>query len=78
MKILLAIFKGLSYLPLPLLYILSDVLFVLVYYVVRYRRGVVRRNIDASFPEHTAKERRGIERDSTVSSATILWRPSNS
>ena len=63
MKILIALLKGLSHLPLRLLYVLSDVLFVLVYYVVRYRRGVVRRNIDASFPERTAEERRGIERD---------------
>ena len=63
MKILIALLKGLSHLPLRLLYVLSDVLFVLVYYVVRYRRGVVRRNIEASFPERTAEERRGIERD---------------
>ena len=32
----------LSLLPLRLLYVLSDALFLLVYYCVRYRRGVVR------------------------------------
>lgn len=43
-------------LPFRALYIISDLLFVLVYYVVRYRRRVVKENIVSSFPEKTEKE----------------------
>lgn len=52
----------LSRLPLGVLYVISDLLFPLVYYVVRYRRGVVRENLRNSFPERSEKERRRIER----------------
>lgn len=46
-----------SYLPLWWLYRLSDLLFPLAYYVVRYRRNVVRQNLRKSFPELTERER---------------------
>ena len=42
---------GMALLPMWVLYGLSDVLFVLIRYVVRYRVKVVRRNIGESFPE---------------------------
>lgn len=45
-----------SLLPLRVLYIFSDFLFCLVYYVVRYRRKVVRKNLSDSFPDKTLKE----------------------
>ena len=51
-----------SLLPFWLLYRISDVLFFFVYYVVRYRRGVVRENLAGSFPEKTKKEREDIGR----------------
>ncbi|MDR0836095.1 MAG: lysophospholipid acyltransferase family protein [Tannerella sp.] len=50
-------------LPFPLLYLFSDMLYVLVYRVVRYRLKVVRRNMKASFPEKTETELRQLERD---------------
>lgn len=53
----------LSLLPLRMLYVLSDVLYVLMTSVVRYRRKVVRNNIVSSFPEKTTAEHRRIERD---------------
>lgn len=62
MKCLIALLRLLSRLPLRLLYVLSDVVFPLLYYVVRYRRGVVRGNIERSFPELARKEQRRIER----------------
>lgn len=43
--------RAISRLPFAVLYALSDLLFPLVYHVVRYRRGVVRRNLRESFPE---------------------------
>jgi len=54
----------LSWLPLPVLYLLSDfVLYPVVYYLVRYRKKVARENLKNSFPEKTTKELRKIERD---------------
>jgi Kdo2-lipid IVA lauroyltransferase/acyltransferase len=54
-KILYKFFSGLWYilslLPLKLLYALSDIAYYFVYYVVRYRRGVVRHNLMTAFPE---------------------------
>ena len=51
-----------AHLPLAWLYRLSDLLYGLVYYVVRYRVKVTRRNLAASFPELTEAERRALER----------------
>lgn len=50
-----------SYLPLEVLYILSDCLYPIVHYIVRYRVSVVRKNLRNSFPEKTEAELRGIE-----------------
>ncbi|MEM1137892.1 MAG: lysophospholipid acyltransferase family protein [Bacteroidota bacterium] len=50
------IIRLLSRLPMPVLYIISDCLFVLAYYVVGYRRKVVMANLINSFPEKTKKE----------------------
>ena len=50
-RLLLAAFSLLSLLPLRLLYCISDIGFVLMYYMVRYRRHIVRQNICSAFPE---------------------------
>lgn len=46
----------LAWLPLWVLYILSDLLYPMVYYVVRYRRKVTRTNLTKSFPTKSEKE----------------------
>lgn len=51
-----------SALPFWLLYILSDFNYLLIYYVGRYRRKVVRDNLAHSFPEKSDAERLQIER----------------
>lgn len=48
--------KFLSYTPFCVLYVLSDCLFYLLYYVVRYRRRIVRKNLTESFPEKSEQE----------------------
>lgn len=53
---------ALSLLPLRLLYVLSDALYVLVYHVVRYRRHLVRKNLTDSFPDKSPAEILSIER----------------
>lgn len=54
--------RALAFLPLWFLYFLSDLLFYLVYYVVRYRRKVVRKNLMGSFPDKNTAEILQIER----------------
>ena len=49
-------------LPLSFLYFLSDILFFPLYYVIRYRRKIVRRNLLASFPERSLLEIKKIEK----------------
>jgi len=60
--IVLTVWYLLSLLPLRLLYVLSDCLFVLMYYVIGYRKKVVRENLASSFPEKSAEELRKVER----------------
>lgn len=54
--------KALSHIPFPLLYVISDLLYYPVYYLVRYRRKVVRKNLTSSFPEKELREIKRIER----------------
>lgn len=61
-KVIYALFYALSLLPLRVLYAFADVGYVLIYYVVRYRRGIVRRNITSSFPDMSAADVRRTER----------------
>ena len=51
----------LMWLPLPLLYPLSDLCAILMYHVLRYRRKLVRRNLTQSFPEKSLKEIKRLE-----------------
>lgn len=60
--LLVACWYPLSLLPFRLLYILSDFLSLLLYYVVRYRRRVVFANLTSAFPEKSPREIRTIAR----------------
>ncbi|MBQ6187811.1 MAG: lysophospholipid acyltransferase family protein [Prevotella sp.] len=51
-----------SLLPLRIGFILSDGMYYIVYYLVRYRRHVVRKNLTSSFPEKSSAEIVGIEK----------------
>ena len=53
----------LSLLPLRLHYVLADAAFLLLYYIIRYRRKLVRKNLAVSFPEKSEDELRQVERD---------------
>ena len=56
-----AFFYALSLLPFRVLYVISDVLYVLVYRIVGYRKRVVRHNLETAFPQKDKKELRHIE-----------------
>lgn len=49
-------------LPLGVLYLLSDLAFPILYYIIRYRRRLVRENLTCSFPEKSKKEIISIEK----------------
>ena len=49
-------------LPLPVLYLFSDFLFLILYYFPSYRRKVVAANLRNAFPEKSDKELKHIER----------------
>lgn len=65
-KLVLAITSALLYLisllPFRVLYLLSDLLFVLLFRITRYRRKVVQTNLSNAFPEKSAQERNSIEK----------------
>jgi len=55
---------AISRLPLRVHYWFADwLLYPLMYYIVRYRRRMVTKNLRASFPDKTEAERKQIERD---------------
>ncbi|MDR0348978.1 MAG: lysophospholipid acyltransferase family protein [Tannerella sp.] len=49
-------------LPLPILYLFSDMLYFFIYRVFAYRLKTVRNNMASSFPEKTSKELRQLEK----------------
>ena len=55
-NILVGLLKLLSYLPFWAIYILSDTLYLLIKYVVKYRKKVIVENLSLSFPEKSKKE----------------------
>ena len=54
--------KAIAIWPYGVLYVLSSLIYPIVYYIVRYRRKVVRKNLENSFPEKSEKEIRRIEK----------------
>ena len=54
--------RFISWLPFPLLYALSDLLYINLYYLVRYRKRVVFSNLQNAFPEKSPQEIRRIAR----------------
>lgn len=52
----------LAKLPLGVLYLLSDIAYPIIYYIIRYRRRLVRENLRCSFPEKSVEEILSIEK----------------
>lgn len=53
---LFSMVKVLSLLPFKMFYALSNVLYYPLYYIIRYRRNIVRRNLMESFPDKPIDE----------------------
>jgi KDO2-lipid IV(A) lauroyltransferase len=61
--LLSAFFYLLSLLPMRVLYVISDGIYGLVFYIIGYRKGVVLANLRRAFPEKTEAERLRIAKD---------------
>lgn len=48
--------------PFRIVYIISDGVYFLLYKIVRYRKSVIRKNIEYIFPEKSIREKKEIER----------------
>lgn len=62
-RLIYIIMKTIALLPLGVLYIFSDFMYVLMYHVVKYRRKVVKINLKNSFPDYSDKELLKIEKN---------------
>ena len=67
MKIFSAIFYygiviAISSIPYKVLYLISDLVFILIFHIVRYRRKVVIQNLENAFPAHSKTENEVIAR----------------
>src|SRR5690606_20083960 len=51
-----------SYLPFRLFYIFSDLVFILVYYILNYRKKTVLENLELVFPEKSKQELKNIRK----------------
>ncbi len=54
--------RWLSYLPLSFLYFLGDLIYILGYYLIGYRRKVVQANLKRCFPQKSQSELKKIEK----------------
>lgn len=65
-RVIFYLFIGINWvitlLPLNILYLFSDLLYLLLYYFPSYRRSIVATNLKNSFPEKTADELTEIEK----------------
>ena len=62
-RILFGIIYLVSRLPLRILYIFSDIMFFLNFYVIKYRKKVVYENLKKAFPEKSEQEIYEIQRE---------------
>lgn len=56
------LYRLLSYLPFPLLYALAGLGYLVLYFLLGYRRDIVRTNLANAFPEKNDRERAVLER----------------
>lgn len=62
MNVLFSFIRFFSRLPLGFFYLLSDIVFFIIYYITGYRRKVVWENLKKSFPNKSRAERKKIEK----------------
>jgi KDO2-lipid IV(A) lauroyltransferase len=53
---MMLLYRAISWLPFPILYAAAWVAYLLLYYVVAYRKEVVRKNLSMAFPDKSERE----------------------
>ena len=76
-KIVYAFFYAISLLPFGLLYCIADFEYFMMYRVIKYRRGIVRKNLTSSFLRNQKKRLSTSRRSSIAGSAITSSRLSN-
>lgn len=61
-RLLDAVFTMFSMLPLPVLYIFSDLIFVVLFYGIQYRKKIIIGNLERAFPDKDEQEIKRIAR----------------
>ena len=61
--IVYGLLRLLSFLPMQVLYLLSDFAYVIIFYLIGYRKEVVMNNLLIAFPEKTEEERKAIMKE---------------
>lgn len=61
-KLTSALLYFISILPFPVLYFFSDILYLILFYILKYRRTVVSINLQNAFPEKSKDELKKIEK----------------
>ena len=61
-QLVIFLLKLISLLPFRILYLLSDIIFIFLYHLFKYRRNVVKTNLANAFPEKSPEDRAGIEK----------------
>ena len=61
--IVIYLLTAVAYLPLGILYLLSDLSFYIIYYIVRYRRETVRHNLELVFGTSDRKKLQETEKE---------------
>jgi len=56
-RALVLFIRGMAWLPLPLLYLTADVLFLLLYYIFRLERKLTTGNLQRAFPDMPEQQR---------------------
>lgn len=62
-RIALSLIKTLARLPFWALYLISDFVSMFLFHILRYRKGIVEKNLTSAFPEKTIREIKRIEKD---------------
>src|SRR5690606_37715317 len=52
-----------SKMPFRMLYVFSDMVFILIYYIIRYRRKTVQNNLKIALPHLSETEHKRIEKE---------------
>lgn len=71
--LVLPLLYGFSYLPFWIIYSISRFFYFIVYYLIGYRKAVVRENIAKSFPEKTSSERKRIEKEFYLQFCDVIF-----